>query len=86
MSPAQILEQLFEPVGDCLTPEVARRLVDLRASPTVQDRLDVLADKNSNGSLTKTERDEYESFVRGLNFIAVLQAKARGLLAKHPSQ
>lgn len=85
MSPTEVLEQLFDPVGDCLTPEVASRLVKLRANAKVQDRLDELADKNSAGTLTAGERAEYDSYVRGMNFIGVLQAKARQVLATRPS-
>ena len=85
MSPTEVLERLFEPVGDCLTPEVAGRLVNLRAGDEIQNRLDELAVKSSAGSLTPAEHAEYESYVRGMNFIAVLQAKARRLLAGQSS-
>lgn len=80
-SQSAILERLFEPVGRCLTPDVARRLMELRATDDVQSRLDELADKCSQGSLTANERDEYETYVRAMNFIGVLQAKARKLIA-----
>ena len=76
-----VLDQLFDPVSECLTPEVARRLVGLRASPAVQTRLDELAEKCSDGTLTVNERSAYESYLRAVNFIGVLQAKARALLA-----
>lgn len=80
-SNAAVLDKLFDPLGDCLTPEVARRLVGLRALPDVQARLDELADKCSDGTLSPAEHREYESYVRAVNFIGVLQAKARVLLA-----
>ena len=78
-----VLDQLFDPVGDCLTPDVARRLVNLRASADVQARLDELAEKSSDGTLTEDERRKYESYLRAVNFIGVLQAKARALLASN---
>ena len=84
MSPTEILEQLFDPVGECLTREVAGRLVKLRANTAVQNRLDELADKNTAGALTAEELAEYDSYVRGMNFIAVLQAKARNVLDTRP--
>ncbi len=45
-SPPSILEQLLTPVGECLTPEVARHLVDLHASAEVQARLEAPAPCN----------------------------------------
>ena len=75
-----VIDQVFEPVTQCLTPEVAQRIAALRASPEVQARLDELADKCGEGSLSETERDEYEWLVRAVNFVGVLQAKARSFL------
>jgi hypothetical protein len=79
------LERLLDPISHCLTPEVARRLVELRADSAIQERLDVLADKNTEGELSPDERAEYETYVRALDFIAILQAKARRLLADNTS-
>ncbi len=82
MMPTEVLEELFDPVGECLTPEVASRLVALRAPPKVQARIDELADKCSDGTLAPEERAVYESYLRAINFIGVLQAKARRVLAE----
>jgi hypothetical protein len=76
-----ILDRLLGPVARCLTPEVARRLVGLQADPEVQERIEVLAEKNTDGALTGEEREEYELYVQTLDVIAVLQVKARKLLA-----
>ena len=86
MSPTEALEELFEPVGECLTPEVASKLVAVRASPKVQARIDELAEKSSDGTLTSDERSLYESYVRGINFIGVLQAKAQRVLSERSSR
>lgn len=75
------LDRLLDPVTRCLTPEVARQLVDLRADPELQARVDMLADKCTEGQLSVEEREEYETYVRFSRFIAILQAKARKLLA-----
>jgi hypothetical protein len=79
------LHRLLDPVSRCLTPETAQRLVDLRADPELQQRLDTLADKCTEGQLTPEEREEYETYVWAVRFIAILQAKARKLLAQHPT-
>jgi len=78
--PPSILDQLLTPVGDCLTPEVARHLVDLHASADVQARLEILADKSTEGQPSDEERTEYAAAVAAIEFISVLQAKARRLL------
>ena len=75
-----LLDRLLKPVSRCLTLEAARQLVALRADPAVQTRIDTLADKSTEGRLSDAERDEYETCVRTIDFIAVLQAKARKLL------
>jgi hypothetical protein len=79
------LERLLEPVSACLTPESARRLVELRADPELQERVDWLADRCTEGELTAAEREEYETYVRASQFIAVLQAKARHRLGQSPT-
>jgi hypothetical protein len=77
---AQTMERLLSPVGDCLTSEVAERLVALRADPDVQARIDQLAERANEGLLTPDERLEYDAYVRTITFISLLQAKARRLL------
>jgi hypothetical protein len=76
----QTMERLLSPVGDCLTPEVAERLVALRAEPDVQARIDYLAERANEGELTGPERLEYDAYVRTITFISLLQSKARTLL------
>jgi hypothetical protein len=76
------LNRRLEPVSRCLTPEVARQLVDLRADRKLQKRIDTLADKCTEGQLTAEEREEYDTYVRASRFIAILQAQARKLLAQ----
>ena len=74
------LDRLLEPFGACLTPEVAEKLVNLRADSAVQTRLEELADKSTEGELSEDERAEYESYVHTIDVLAVLQAKVRRLL------
>jgi hypothetical protein len=76
-----VLDRLLDPVGRSLNAEVARRLVGLRADPEAQGRMDELADRCNEGRLTSDERAEYEAYVAAANAIAVLQAKARAVLA-----
>jgi hypothetical protein len=79
---AQALDRLLDPLGRSLTPDSARRLVELRADPTAQARMDELADRCNEGLATADERAEYEAYVSAATLIAVLQAKARAALPK----
>lgn len=81
MSPTAALERVFEPINRCLTPAVARKIVALRADPDVSTRIQELADKANEGDLTATERAEYESYIRAIDLISILQSKARRFLA-----
>jgi hypothetical protein len=81
MSTTEILEQVLDPFVDCLTPEAARKIVALRADPAVQVRLDELAERANEGSLTADERAEYEKFRATFHMITLLQSKARRLLS-----
>jgi len=74
------LARFLEPIGRCLTPDVARALVNLRADPSAQTRIDELADKCTEGALSAVEESEYETYIHAIDFIAVLQAQARRLL------
>ena len=73
---------LLDPLGRILTREVARKLVNLRFDSIAQARIDKLARKCNDGALTDSERREYETYVSAIDFIAVLQAKARALLRR----
>jgi hypothetical protein len=79
---AAILERLLAPVSRSLNVEAARKLVRLKADAKTQARVDALARKCNEGELTSQERTEYERYVTAGNLIAILQAKARLLLAK----
>jgi len=76
-----ILDQLVAPLGDCLTPETARRLLALKADPKVQARVDDMATRHTEGQLSPEEEAEYGRYVTYATFIAILKSKARQLLA-----
>ncbi|MBL8795059.1 MAG: hypothetical protein JNM56_14215 [Planctomycetia bacterium] len=74
------LDRLVDPLVRTFTPEVARSLIQLRADPDVQARMDELAAKRNEGQLTSDEHEEYEASVRFANYLAIIQAKACKLL------
>ena len=69
------------PLGDCLTPESARRLLALKADPKLQARVDDFAERHSRGLLTPEEQVEYGRYVYFDTFIAILKSKSRQVLA-----
>ena len=71
------LDRLFDPAKPGLTEEGARMLADLHSDPEVADRMQGLAIKANEGTLTAVESREYESWVRTGTLLSVLQAKAR---------
>jgi hypothetical protein len=75
-----LLDRVLEPVSRCLTPEAATQLLALRADEAMQIRMDELADKANEGTLTDDERMEYEVYIAAANVIAILQAKARRIV------
>jgi hypothetical protein len=77
-----VLDRLLDPVGRILTPDMARNLVKLRFDRKAQARIDRLARKCNDGKLTDAERSEYETYVYVIDFIAILEAKARALLKR----
>jgi hypothetical protein len=76
------LDRLLDPIGRILTPDVARDLVRLRFDAKAQAHIDRLARKCNEGKLTDSERKEYETLVSVIDFIAILQAKARKRLKR----
>jgi uncharacterized protein YnzC (UPF0291/DUF896 family) len=75
-----IADRLLDPLGRLLTPDVARKVANYRFDAKSQARIDKLARKCNEGQLTDEERREYETYVQTIDFIAILQAKARSRL------
>ena len=80
-----ILGRVLEPITNCLTPDVAAKLVAVRADAETQARVDGLAEKANEGTLSAEERAEYDRYRDAFHFVTVLQAKARKFLYEQPS-
>lgn len=74
------LDRVFDPLLESLTPAFAQKLVEFRADEELQARLDELADKCTEGQLSSEERREYEAYMKAIDLVALLQAKARQFL------
>ena len=80
MSATSILDRFLDPVAHILPPETAQQIVDMRIDPQLQARLDVLAEKANQGTLSAEEHEEYAEYVEGLDLIAIIKLKARAAL------
>lgn len=81
-----VVDSLVSPLGECLTPESARRLLALKPDPDLMARVDEMATRHTEGQLTAEETAEYGRYVSYATFIAILKAKARQLLVISPGQ
>jgi hypothetical protein len=78
----QLLRRILRPVSSSLNDDAAQKLIGLKADRQAQKRIADLARKCNDGELTLEERAEYESYVMAGEFVAILQAEARVVLAR----
>lgn len=65
-----------------LSPEKAEAIASLSFAHEDQERMRQLMDRNNQGLLTDSEREEMESFRRVGTLLGILQARARLALNK----
>lgn len=79
--PQSLLDMMLDPVSRCFDAESAKKLLDLRIDPAVQERVSELATRANEGLLTDAERAEYEAYINTDDFISILKLKARRYLS-----
>ena len=84
MGAATGLDALLDPLSRCLDADSARRLVDFRVDPPVQERIATLGERANEGTLSADERAEYEALINAADFISILKIKARRHLDQIP--
>lgn len=77
---------MVDPIGKALTPDAAQAILAVRADDETQDRIDELADRCTEGTLSSEERAEYQEFVSLFNLLALLQSRARSVLQMNNGQ
>src|SRR5947209_15878317 len=80
---AAILSRLVKPNRADFSSEVAAALLKLDSDPADRDRMHELAVKGQEGSLTKAEEEELDSYRRIGYFVDLMRSKARISLKKH---
>ena len=79
-SETEVLAKLMRPLSRNLSADLARALLTLRADEETQARYDELADRNSQGALSREETQELDAIVRANTFLGILKAQAQATL------
>ena len=78
-----IFAESLAPVESCLNRDSAIAILNLLPNPRVQSRVDELAEKCNEGTITPPERAEYDALIWADHFLGVLQTKAEHYLQVH---
>jgi hypothetical protein len=78
---AAIWARLIQSQPEDLTRDTARYLLSLGFAESDRDRMQELADKAQAGVLPENEAAEFDSYLHIGNLLAVMQSKARVVLA-----
>ncbi len=76
LTEAHILEQVVKSDWQCISPE-SLAILDMRFDQPAIARMNELAEKNRLATLTDSERQEMEKYLRVGDFLNLMHAKAR---------
>jgi hypothetical protein len=79
---SEILEQVIDPTTSGMAPEAAKALLELHFTDEAVVRINALAEKNRQGTMSPAERALLERYQRVGNFLNLIHAKARCSLAE----
>ncbi len=79
---AEILEEILASKKPSLTPEAARSLLSLKFSREATKQIRRLLRKNNQGRITPEERITLQNYLRVGQFLDLLQARTKLLLAQ----
>lgn len=78
---SEVLNQLVTDEQPGFSKEAARAILSLRFGPAAIKRMNELAEKNRQGTLSETDRAALEMYLRVGGFLNIVQAKARVCLS-----
>jgi hypothetical protein len=81
----EILEQVMEPDATGMSAEAGKALLGFRFNESAVARINELAEKSRQGTLTPTERVLLDRYQRVGNFLNLIHAKARCALREPTS-
>lgn len=73
-------DRAVRPVLKIVLPGRAEELLKFCPDPALQECIEELASKSTEGELTEEERAEYVGYVRANKFVAILRKQAQQLL------
>lgn len=77
----QAFDRAVRPILQIALAGKAEAVLNLKADPALQARIEELANRSTEGHLTEPERSEYEGYVRANKFVAILRRQARQMVA-----
>ena len=77
MSTMTAFQRGIGPILEKLLPGRAEAVLAVEADPALRERIEELANRNTEGLLTPEEMEEYTGYVRANKFVAVLRREAR---------
>ncbi|HEX4949877.1 MAG TPA: hypothetical protein VFZ34_24640 [Blastocatellia bacterium] len=77
--------RLLDPVGEKLSPDAARYLLNLKFPASDVRRMQELAEKAQEGTLTLDEQIELDNYERVGHVLSVMKSKARKSLQNAPA-
>jgi len=75
-------DRILDPLAECLTHEVAARILEVHLDPDIQARVDELAAKANEGELSAEDRAEYELLIEKADLLGIFKSLARQALAR----
>jgi uncharacterized protein YnzC (UPF0291/DUF896 family) len=72
-----IWQRLIDPAWHDLTPEAAQSILRLKFAQADIDKMNVLAALARDGTLTDSQKEEMDAYMRIGRMVAIMQSKAR---------
>ena len=77
MSGPAAFQRAVHPLLELLRPGKVDEVLAAEGDPALRDRIEELASKSTEGTLSPQERDEYVGYVRANKFVAILRREAK---------
>jgi hypothetical protein len=77
MSGPAAFQRGVNPLLELLLPGKVDEVLAAKGDPALRDRIEELASKSTESTLTPEEREEYLGYVRANKFVAVLRREAK---------
>jgi hypothetical protein len=75
-----VLKQLADLDVESISPATARKILELRFDASHHTRVEALSQKAQEGTLTPSEQDELDEYIRVGTLLSILQSRARRVL------